>query len=55
MDQVVASAASAFTAIEAADRRRMKPLLHPYLHWTGHDGHTVRRRTGTSATGSGGR
>ena len=36
---------SAFAAIEAEDWQRVKPLLHPYLRWTGRDGHTVRGRT----------
>jgi hypothetical protein len=41
MDQVVLDV---LAAIEAADRERTKPLLHPYLHWTGPDGRMVRGR-----------
>jgi len=42
MDQVVLDVVA---AIEAADWERVKPLLHPYLHWTGPDGHMLRGRT----------
>ena len=31
--------------IEAADWERVRPLLHPYLHWTGPDGITLRGRS----------
>ncbi len=31
-------------AIERGDRDALRPLLHPYLHWTGADGGTVRGR-----------
>ncbi len=42
MDQVVANA---LAAIEGGDWARVKPLLHPYLQWTGPGGQTVRGRT----------
>ena len=32
-------------AIERQDWVRLKPLLHPYLHWTDAAGHTTRGRT----------
>jgi len=31
-------------AIKERDWGRLKPLLHPYLHWTGSDGETIRGR-----------
>jgi hypothetical protein len=31
-------------AIRRQDWDRLKPLLHPYLHWTGRDGHVIRGR-----------
>jgi hypothetical protein len=34
----------AVAAIEERDWNRLRPLLHPYLHWTGADGETVRGR-----------
>lgn len=34
----------AVQAIECRDWRRLKALLHPYLHWTGADGRTIRGR-----------
>jgi len=42
MDPVVLDV---LAAIEAADWERVRPLLHPYLHWTGPDGITVRGRS----------
>ena len=42
MDQVVLDARA---AIEAGDWARLRPLLHPYLHWTAPGGHTVRGRS----------
>jgi len=41
VDPVVLEAVAA-----AGDRDwgRLKPLLHPYLHWTGPDGETIRGR-----------
>ena len=41
MDQVVLEV---LAAIDAADWGRVKPLLHPYLRWTGPGGHTMRGR-----------
>jgi len=41
MDLVVLEAVA---AIEGRDWNRLKPLLHPYLHWTGRDGQTIRGR-----------
>jgi hypothetical protein len=41
MDLVVLEAVA---AIEGRDWDRLKPLLHPYLHWTRADGQTVRGR-----------
>lgn len=41
MDLVVLEAVA---AIEDRDWNRLKLLLHPYLHWTGPDGQTVRGR-----------
>lgn len=32
-------------AIEAEDWERLKPLLHPYLHWTDGSGDTLRGRS----------
>jgi SnoaL-like protein len=32
-------------AIERRDWDGLKPLLHPYLHWTDGAGHTIRGRT----------
>jgi hypothetical protein len=34
----------AVEAIGDQDWGRLKPLLHPYLHWTGPDGQTIRGR-----------
>jgi hypothetical protein len=31
-------------AIARRDRDLLTPLLHPYLHWTGPDGTTIRGR-----------
>lgn len=31
--------------IAARDWPRLKPKLHPYLHWTGVDGRSIRGRT----------
>ena len=31
-------------AIERKDWKALTPLLHPYLHWTPPDGHTIRGR-----------
>ncbi len=35
---------AALAAIERDDWERLKPLLHPYLHWTTSDGETIRGR-----------
>jgi hypothetical protein len=35
----------AIAAIGERDWGRLSPLLHPYLHWTGPDGETIRGRT----------
>ncbi|MBJ7604123.1 MAG: nuclear transport factor 2 family protein [Candidatus Dormibacteraeota bacterium] len=42
MDSVVRAA---WTAIDQRDWDTLKPLLHPYLHWTGQYGQAVRGRT----------
>jgi hypothetical protein len=42
MDPLVRQVAD---AIAREDWEELKPLLHPYLHWTGADGGTVRGRT----------
>jgi hypothetical protein len=34
-----------YTALADEDRPGLRLLLHPYLHWTGADGVTVRGRT----------
>jgi hypothetical protein len=34
----------ALAAIRRRDWDALRPLLHPYLHWTGADGRTVRGR-----------
>jgi hypothetical protein len=36
-------------AIERGDREALRPLLHPYLHWTDASGTTVRGRTNVLA------
>ncbi len=41
MDRVVREVV---LAIERGDRDLLKPLLHPYLRWTGRDGTTIRGR-----------
>jgi hypothetical protein len=41
MDPVVLEAVA---AIGDRDWARLRPLLHPYLHWTGPDGRTTRGR-----------
>jgi hypothetical protein len=41
--QTVASAAHA--AITERDWVTLRPLLHPYLHWTDSRGHTLRGRS----------
>jgi hypothetical protein len=41
MDPVVGQAVA---AIADRDWARLKPLLHPYLHWTDPDGRTTRGR-----------
>jgi hypothetical protein len=35
----------ALTAIERRDLERLKPLLHPYLHWRRDDESTLRGRS----------
>lgn len=35
--------------IRARDWERLKPLLHPYLHWTSSDGRVIRGRTNVLA------
>ena len=35
----------AIAAIESRDWELLRVLLHPYLHWTGVDGNTIRGRT----------
>ena len=42
MDQVVLDV---LAAIEAGDWTTARPLLHPYLHWTGPDGQITRGRS----------
>jgi hypothetical protein len=37
-------AQAAIAAIERRDWDELKPLLHPYLHWTDRDGNTLRGR-----------
>ncbi len=34
-----------YAVLAAGDQPRLRLLLHPYLHWTGPDGVTVRGRT----------
>ncbi len=34
-----------YAALADRDWAALRPLLHPYLHWTGTDGATVRGRT----------
>ena len=34
-----------YAALADQDRPRLRLLLHPYLHWTGVDGVTIRGRT----------
>ena len=41
MDPVVLEAVA---AIADRDWARLRPLLHPYLHWTGPDGQVTRGR-----------
>ena len=41
----VDEAERAIAAIESQDWDQLRMLLHPYLHWTGVDGNTVRGRT----------
>ncbi len=36
-------------AIRRQDWDGVKPLLHPYLHWTGRDGRVIRGRTNVLA------
>lgn len=46
MNEDEASAVEAvYAALADADRARLRLLLHPYLHWTGADGVTIRGRT----------
>ena len=35
----------AYSALRDQDWEELRPLLHPYLHWTTPDGSTVRGRT----------
>ena len=35
----------AIAAIESRDWEQLRLLLHPYVHWTGADGVTIRGRT----------
>ncbi|MVZ99665.1 DUF4440 domain-containing protein [Actinomadura sp. LD22] len=42
MDEIVRQA---HAALAARDWEAARPLLHPYLHWTGADGRTLRGRT----------
>lgn len=42
MDEVVARVQE---AVEAGDWAAVRPLLHPYLHWTQADGSVLRGRT----------
>jgi hypothetical protein len=35
----------AHAAILAGDRDALRPLLHPYLHWTDRNGKTLRGRS----------
>ena len=41
----VDEAERALEAIENQDWDQLRLLLHPYLHWTGADGNTIRGRT----------
>ena len=41
MDEVVAAA---LQAMQRREWERVRPLLHPYLHWTEADGRTARGR-----------
>ena len=34
-----------YATLAEGDQATLSPLLHPYLHWTGVDGVTVRGRT----------
>ena len=36
-------------AIRRQDWDGLRPLLHPYLHWTGRDGRSIRGRTNVLA------
>ena len=49
VSRVNEDAASAVQAVYAAladhDGAKLRPLLHPYLHWVGSDGVTIRGRT----------
>ena len=47
MDPVIRDAGQ---AIERRDWDALKPLLHPYLHWTDADGRTTRGRTNVLAS-----
>ncbi len=42
MDEV---SATAHAAMQERDWHRLRPLLHPYLHWTRADGIRLRGRT----------
>ncbi|HEY9376381.1 MAG TPA: hypothetical protein VIQ02_04710 [Jiangellaceae bacterium] len=42
MDQIIIDTVA---AIGRRDWPAVKVLLHPYLHWTAVDGHTIRGRT----------
>jgi hypothetical protein len=49
VSRVNEDAESAVQAVYAAlndhDGERLRLVLHPYLHWTGSDGETIRGRT----------
>jgi hypothetical protein len=42
---VDATTEAAYAAMVARDWAEVRLPLHPYLHWTGADGHVVRGRT----------
>jgi hypothetical protein len=44
-DQETSAVEAVYAALSARDREGLRLLLHPYLHWTGADGVTVRGRT----------
>jgi hypothetical protein len=49
MPRWTTSANGAHAAILAGDWNALRPLLHPYLHWTDSKGKTVRGRSNVLA------